>query len=74
MTSTIAEGKLWPLDSEKPYQQSQLLYQATRCAKELRSLPKGHVPDLENAPLVAPVLVEWFVRTLRDAAPHGAST
>ena len=62
------------LDAFQPAEQSQILYQAARCEKELRSLPTGHVPDLENAPLVAPVLVEWFGRTLRDSALHGAST
>lgn len=61
-------------DAFQPAEQSQRLYQAARCEKELRSLPTGHVPDLENAALVAPVLVEWFGRTLRESALPGAST
>jgi pimeloyl-ACP methyl ester carboxylesterase len=62
------------LDAFQPAEQSRLLYQAARCEKELRSLPTGHVPDLENAALVTQVLVDWFGRTLRGSAPHGAST
>ncbi len=61
-------------DSFQPAEQSQLLYQAARCEKQLSSVPTGHVPDLENAPLVAPVLIEWFGRTLaRGVSPSRSS-
>ncbi len=61
------------LDAFQPAEQAQLLYRTAQCEKELRSLSTGHVPNLENAPLVAPVLVEWFGRTLRESAGHGTS-
>jgi pimeloyl-ACP methyl ester carboxylesterase len=58
------------LDAFQPAEQSQLLYQAARCEKEMRPLPTGHVPDLEEPPLVTRVLVEWFGRTLCEGASH----
>jgi pimeloyl-ACP methyl ester carboxylesterase len=51
-------------DRFQPPGQSTLLFDAARCEKEIRGLDTGHVPDLEAPELLAPILLEWFGRTL----------
>ncbi|HWR77857.1 MAG TPA: alpha/beta fold hydrolase [Thiobacillus sp.] len=51
-------------DGLQPPEQSTMLFDAARCQKEIRALDTGHVPDLENPDLLAPILIEWFERTL----------
>jgi pimeloyl-ACP methyl ester carboxylesterase len=55
-------------DAFQPPEQSTLLFEATQCEKEIRGLETGHVPDLENPELLAPILLEWFGRTLGRSA------
>lgn len=52
-------------DGLQPVAQSELLFDAARCPRELRLIQTGHVPNLENAALLAPLLEDWFRRTLR---------
>jgi len=59
-------------DGLQPADQSTMLFQAARCEKEIRSLATSHVPDLEDPERLAPILLEWFDRTLRP--PSGART
>jgi pimeloyl-ACP methyl ester carboxylesterase len=51
-------------DNLQPPEQSTLLFEAAQCEKELRRIDTGHVPDLEDPELLAPILLEWFGRTL----------
>jgi pimeloyl-ACP methyl ester carboxylesterase len=53
-------------------EQSTMLFDAARCEKEIRGIDAGHVPDLEAPELLAPILVEWFGRTL-DGVNRGAA-
>jgi pimeloyl-ACP methyl ester carboxylesterase len=46
--------------------QSIMLFEAARCEKAIRGIDTGHVPDLEDPELLAPILHQWFSRTLRD--------
>jgi len=46
-------------------EQSTLLFDAASCEKEMRAIDTGHVPDLEDPALLAPILKDWFDRTLR---------
>jgi pimeloyl-ACP methyl ester carboxylesterase len=51
-------------DQLQPSEQSKMLYEAARSQKELRAIPTSHVPNLENPELLAPLLTDWFERTL----------
>lgn len=53
-------------DRLQPVEQSTMLHEALRCQKELRGLDTGHVPNLEDPDRVAPILLDWFGRTLRS--------
>jgi pimeloyl-ACP methyl ester carboxylesterase len=51
-------------DGLQPAEQSTMLFDAARCEKELRGIASGHVPNLDAPGLLAPILLEWFERTL----------
>jgi pimeloyl-ACP methyl ester carboxylesterase len=65
-------------DDFQPPEQSELLLEAARGHAELRTLDTGHLPAFEEPERVAPILHQWFGRTLRPPAsdsplPAGAT-
>jgi pimeloyl-ACP methyl ester carboxylesterase len=56
-------------DRLQPVAQSEMLFDVARTRKELRVLDVDHVPNLEAPALLAPILVDWFSKTLEARSP-----